>query len=107
MENLGASRFYLIQADLAYQLLKIAEKFTNNPDFALYWTDLAYSNFAVDPAWKVIIIDAEHIIVVDRQATKIGKENQFLEETMYLVLISACILSVNEKLPLFLKKKSE
>lgn len=60
------------RADLAYQLLQIAQKFTDNPDFALYWTDLAYDNFAVDPAGKVIVIDAEHIIVVDREATKIA-----------------------------------
>ena len=63
----------MFQADLAYQLIQIAQKFTDNPDFALYWTDLAYENFAVDPAGKVIVIDAEHIIVVDKEATKIGK----------------------------------
>ena len=50
----------------------MAQKFTDNPDFALYWTDLAYENFAVDSAGKVLVIDAEHIIVVDREATKIG-----------------------------------
>lgn len=73
------------RADLAYQLLKIAKKFTDNPDFALYWTDLAYSNFAVDPAGKVIVIDAEHIIVVDREATKIANSETWndLHESIF------------------------
>ena len=54
-------------------MVKMAQKLTEDPDFALYWTDLAYENFAVDGAGKLMVIDAEHIIVVDKQATKIGE----------------------------------
>ncbi|KAL3846392.1 hypothetical protein ACJMK2_017389 [Sinanodonta woodiana] len=59
------------RADIAFQIMKIADKFTNNKDdFALYLTDLALENLAIDPAGKVTIVDAENIIVVDKMAVK-------------------------------------
>ena len=60
------------QADLAYQMLRMAERLTSDPHWSLYWTDLAYQNFAVDEAGKLLYIDAENIIVVDKEATKNG-----------------------------------
>lgn len=57
------------RADLAFQLLQMADKLTNTGgDFALYWTDLSYENFAVDSSGKMTIIDMENIIVVDRKS---------------------------------------
>ncbi|KAL5005197.1 hypothetical protein ScPMuIL_018653 [Solemya velum] len=57
------------RADLAYQILKMADLLTtHHQDFVLYWTDLSYENLAVDSAGKVRIIDAEHIIVVDKKS---------------------------------------
>lgn len=73
------------RADLAYQMVKMAQKLTEDPDFALYWTDLAYENFAVDGAGKLMVIDAEHIIVVDKQATKIANPQHWndLEQALF------------------------
>lgn len=65
------------RADLAYQMLRMAERLTSDPDWSLYWTDLAAVNFAVDPAGKLTYIDAENIIVVDKQATKIANKEHW------------------------------
>ena len=47
--------------------MQIAEKFTNNDQkFSLYFTDVCYDNFAVNSDGRVMIIDAENIIVVDK-----------------------------------------
>lgn len=62
------------QLSLAYQIFKIADMMTNNPtEFALYWTDIDYENIAVDNQGKVVIIDAENIIVVDKKKVEAGK----------------------------------
>lgn len=58
----------------------MADKLTNTGgDFALYWTDLSYENFAVDSSGKVTVIDMENIIVVDRKSlhNDIGKYGVF------------------------------
>lgn len=65
------------RADLAYQLLKMAERMTTDPDWGLYWTDLTPANFAVDPAGKLTYIDAENIVVVDKQATKLANKEHW------------------------------
>lgn len=62
------------QAGIAYELLKIADHLTNNDeDFALYLTDLNWSNFGIDASGKVRILDAENIIVVDKLAILASK----------------------------------
>ena len=61
------------QADLAYQMVVMSEKLTNDENWALYWTDLDYYNFAVDPSGKLAVIDLENIIVVDRKSVKLGR----------------------------------
>lgn len=58
-------------------MLRMAERLTSDPEWNLYWTDLAPANFAVDPAGKLTYIDAENVVVVDKQATKIGKQCVF------------------------------
>ena len=50
----------------------MAEKLTQDENWALYWTDLDYYNFAVDPSGKLSVIDVENVIVVDRHAVKLG-----------------------------------
>ncbi|XP_046333377.2 divergent protein kinase domain 2A-like [Haliotis rufescens] len=71
------------RADIAYQIMKIADKMTiNEEQFALYWTDLTYENLSVDAAGKVKVIDLENIIVVDLMAiaaTKPKGWDEFLE----------------------------
>ncbi|XP_069753486.1 divergent protein kinase domain 2A-like isoform X1 [Narcine bancroftii] len=63
------------RVDLAWQLLEIAEQLTNNDfDFALYLLDASFDNFAVGSRdGKVIIIDAENIIVADKRLIKQNK----------------------------------
>ncbi|XP_038049996.1 divergent protein kinase domain 2A-like [Patiria miniata] len=57
--------------DLAYQVMKIAEQLTNNDlEYALYMTDVSFDNFAVNKDGRVLVIDAENIIVVDKRKIK-------------------------------------
>lgn len=74
------------RADLAYQMMKMADRLTSDPDWNLYWTDLVYNNFAVDEAGKLTYIDAENIVVVDKQATKISNPKSWddLAESEYI-----------------------
>ncbi len=53
----------------------IAEQLTNNDfDFALYLLDVSFDNFAVGPRdGKVIVVDAENIIVADKRLIKQSK----------------------------------
>jgi len=53
-------------------MLKMAQKLTSDHEWNLYWTDLVYNNFAVDNAGKLMYIDTENIIVVDKEATEAG-----------------------------------
>ncbi|KAG1678568.1 Deleted in autism protein 1 [Nymphon striatum] len=56
------------RVQLSYQLMKIAEKLTNNQlNLSLYMTDVNLNNFAVSPEGHLTLIDAENIIVVDKQ----------------------------------------
>lgn len=63
------------RVDLAWQLLEIAEQLTNNDfEFALYLLDVSFDNFAVGSRdGKVIVIDAENIIVADKRLIKQSK----------------------------------
>ncbi|XP_045200893.2 divergent protein kinase domain 2A-like [Mercenaria mercenaria] len=74
------------RADLAYQMLKMADRLTSDPEWNLYWTDLAAGNFAVDPAGKLTYIDAENIVVVDKQASKIANKEHWndLSESVFV-----------------------
>ncbi|CAC5415167.1 unnamed protein product [Mytilus coruscus] len=57
------------RADIAYQIMKIADKLKNEGNqFVFYWTDLSLENLVVDSAGKVTVVDLEDIIVVDRDA---------------------------------------
>ncbi len=46
--------------------------------FALYWTDVSYDNFAVNNQGKVIYIDVENVIVVDKAKIKRGNLIDFI-----------------------------
>ena len=61
--------------DLARQLMDIAEQLTNNDfEFALYLLDVSFDNFAVGPRdGKVIIVDAENVLVADKRLIKQSK----------------------------------
>lgn len=63
------------RVDLAKQLMDIAEQLTNNDfDFALYLLDVSFDNFAVGPRdGKVIVVDAENVIVADKRLIKQSK----------------------------------
>ena len=64
---------FTVQVDLAYQLFQVADNFTNNDlQFALYHTDLGYDNIVVSPQGRVVIVDAENVIVVDKQLVEQG-----------------------------------
>lgn len=63
------------RVDLARQLMDIAEQLTNNDfEFALYLLDVSFDNFAVGPRdGKVIIVDAENVLVADKRLIKQSK----------------------------------
>lgn len=63
------------RVDLAWQLMEIAEQLTNNDfEFALYLLDVSFDNFAVGPRdGKVIIVDAENVLVADKRLIKQSK----------------------------------
>lgn len=76
------SSSFHIRANIAYELMKIAEKLTTMSDFGLYLTDVNLENFVVDPSGKVTVVDLENIIVVDKlaiQAKKLKGWNEPLE----------------------------
>lgn len=60
------------RVDLARQLMDIAEQLTNNDfEFALYLLDVSFDNFAVGPRdGKVIVVDAENVLVADKRLIK-------------------------------------
>lgn len=67
------------QADIAFQLMKLAELLTNNKaEFALYFTDIHMDMFAVDGDGKVKLVDLQNILVVDKQAVKSGRMDSIL-----------------------------
>lgn len=69
------------RADIAYQIMKMADKLTNaGEQFILYWTDLNFENFVVDSSGKVTLVDLEDIIVVDRDAVARTKPKKGWDE---------------------------
>lgn len=69
------------RADIAYQIMKIADKLTNaGEQFVLYWTDLNFENLVVDSSGKVTVVDLEDIIVVDRDAVARTKPKKGWDE---------------------------
>ncbi|XP_071951089.1 divergent protein kinase domain 2A-like [Antedon mediterranea] len=79
-ENIGPSlrSFYNHpwedRVKIAYQLTQLFERLTNNEDdYVLYLTDVSSDNFAVAPDGSVYIVDAENIIVVDKQQIRKDK----------------------------------
>ncbi|KAI4806544.1 hypothetical protein KUCAC02_017363, partial [Chaenocephalus aceratus] len=67
------------RVDLARQLMDIAEQLTNNDfEFALYLLDVSFDNFAVGPRdGKVIVVDAENVLVADKRLIKQNKPENF------------------------------
>ena len=67
------------RVDLAWQLMEIAEQLTNNDfEFALYLLDVSFDNFAVGPRdGKVIIVDAENVLVADKGLIRQSKFRLF------------------------------
>uniref|UniRef100_H2V8S5 Divergent protein kinase domain 2Ab n=2 Tax=Takifugu rubripes TaxID=31033 RepID=H2V8S5_TAKRU len=67
------------RVDLARQLMDIAEQLTNNDfEFALYLLDVSFDNFAVGPRdGKVIIVDAENVLVADKRLIKQNKPENY------------------------------
>lgn len=67
------------RVDLAWQLMEIAEQLTNNDfEFALYLLDVSFDNFAVGPRdGKVIIVDAENVLVADKRLIRQSKYTTF------------------------------
>lgn len=67
------------RVDLAWQLMEIAEQLTNNDfEFALYLLDVSFDNFAVGPRdGKVIIVDAENVLVADKRLIRQSKFRLF------------------------------
>ena len=67
-----------------FQVMRIAEKLTNNDQgYGLYMTDVSPENFAVNEKGEVFIIDAENIIVVDKQKIKTG--------LLFVYSLSVCV----------------
>ncbi len=65
----------VVQIDLAYQLLLIADTLTETRlGFAFYLTDVSFDNFAVNRDGKVIIVDLEDILVVDKAKIRRGEK---------------------------------
>ena len=63
-----------MQIDYAYQLMYIANLLTETDlGFAFYLTDVTYDNIAVNKDGKLVIIDLEDILVVDKAKIRRGK----------------------------------
>ncbi|KAI0216159.1 Divergent protein kinase domain 2A [Lamellibrachia satsuma] len=80
MENAGITLSDVYNAPwwqrvkIAHQVMQIAELFTNNTSgFNLYWTDLGLDNLALTDSGRVMVIDAEHVLVIDRQKIESDK----------------------------------
>lgn len=64
--NQFLSHPWTVRAQLAINLLKIAQQLTSNKqDWGLYMLDASLTNFAVSDDGTVKLIDVEHLIVVD------------------------------------------
>lgn len=80
------------RVDLAWQLMEIAEQLTNNDfEFALYLLDVSFDNFAVGPRdGKVIIVDAENVLVADKRLIRQSKFRLFFSLPSHPFLHSIC-----------------
>lgn len=57
---------WIVRAQLAVNLLRIAQQLTvNKQNWALYMLDVSLNNFAVSDNGIVKLVDVEHLIVVD------------------------------------------
>lgn len=88
------------RVDLAWQLMEIAEQLTNNDfEFALYLLDVSFDNFAVGPRdGKVIIVDAENVLVADKRLIKQSKLACFHLRSIGSVFSSSCLYEYSVKL---------
>lgn len=77
------------RVDLAWQLMEIAEQLTNNDfEFALYLLDVSFDNFAVGPRdGKVIIVDAENVLVADKRLIKQSKLVSFSPPRLLVLVL--------------------
>ena len=58
----------------------MAEMMTDHElGFALYWLDISYDNFAVNARGKVMYIDVENVIVVDKAKIKRGNSSLLID----------------------------
>lgn len=76
------------RADIAYQVLKIAEILTDNPHgYAIYWTELKANDFVVDKYGQVKFVDLNNVVVVDRESFVNENKNDFMEtyEAKFLI----------------------
>lgn len=74
------------------QVLQIAEKFTDNDlGYALYPTDITLENLAVTDKEEVMFIDAENILVVDREQIRKGKNKG--QDSMISLYLSPIVIS--------------
>ena len=62
-----------MQIDYAYQLMYIANLLTETElGFAFCLTDVTYDNIAVNKDGKLVVIDLEYILVVDKAKIRRG-----------------------------------
>lgn len=67
------NRPLLLRIHIMEQLLRTAYNFTfSDPQFSYYFRDISYSNVVLDSDLRTRIVDLEHIIVVDRNASTNG-----------------------------------
>ena len=88
--------------DLAYQLLKIADLFTDNKSgYALYLGTVDYDSFAVNTEGKVIVTDLGNMLVVDKylvERQKLPDWDKPLNSLYYKCSLPECIKFNQENL---------
>lgn len=59
---------------ISSKLLAMAEKFTfQHPLFAFYFTDISPDNIALREDMGAVLVDLDHVIVVDRTLASAGR----------------------------------
>ena len=57
---------WIVRAQLAVSLLKLAQQLTTNDlGWGIYMLDVSFANFAVSGDGRVKLVDVEHVLVVD------------------------------------------
>ncbi|CAD5125690.1 DgyrCDS13897 [Dimorphilus gyrociliatus] len=82
---------WIKRIDIAWQLMKIADKFTkgSSENFKFYWTDCSYENIFINNKGKVVIVDLEDIIIID--TAKIEREKKAGDfDTKYSLKFTEC-----------------